>query len=102
MPAASSFAKKLCLSELPGISSLLPAPLHSIVGWQVPLFHTVTLLSHFKDLQIFIETIKYHGLANMKLQVQLFFNKLLSFFSHMFTMCLKTVSSQKHDPFHPH
>ena len=35
------------------------APQHLIVGWQVPPFHTVTLLSHFKDLQIFIETIIY-------------------------------------------
>ena len=36
------------------------APQHLIVGWQVPPFHTVTLLSHFKDLQIFIGTIIYH------------------------------------------
>ena len=47
------------------------APQHLIVGWQVPPFHTVTLLSHFKDLQIFIGTIICFFKANMKLQVRL-------------------------------
>ena len=53
--------------------------------------------------KIFIETIIYHGfLANMKLQIQLFLNKLLKFF-HTCSLCVWRQCLHKSiDPFHPH
>ena len=79
------------------------APQHLIVGWQVPPFHTVTLLSHFKDLQIFIGTIIYHVFLKQKWSCKFDCNELLRFFWHMFTMYhWKNCLHKSDDPFHPH